>query len=148
MAERVLKILRRQVKNIYCILDGKLLESVSSSIIESFINQIEEIGSIRKNTIIFDNQLKSETFDMFIKHGISPIIVPSDRDINIALECLNVINTYQVDILCIGVLDDSLLPVVIKARETTDILLVCQSKESVENFMPFVDFLIAIDDLS
>ena len=147
MAERVLKILRKQVKNIYCILDGKLLETVSSSVVRSLIKQIEEIGSVRKNIIIFDHQLKTETFDMFINHGISPIVVPSDRDIYLALESLDVINSHQVDILCLGILDNSLLPVVIKARETTDVLLVCQSKESVKNYIPFVDFLITMEDL-
>ena len=147
MTERVLKILRRQTKRICCVFDGELLEEIPFEAIKILLEQIEEIGSVRKDIAIFDHQLKPETYSMFINCGISPIIVPSDKDVHLALESMDIVNSQQTDILCLGVKDDALLPVVITARETTDILLVTHTKKHAENFLPYSDFLIIVEDL-
>lgn len=147
MTERVLKILRRQTKRICCVFDGELLETLFSKNIKGLIEQIEEIGSIRKNVAVFDHQLKPETYSMFINCGISLTIVPSDKDVYMALECLDIINTQEPDILCLGIVNDALLPVVVTARETMDILLIAQTKKHSENYLPFTDFMIIIEDL-
>ncbi len=147
MTERVLRILRRQSKRICCVFDGELLDGVSLETIKLLLEQIEEIGSVRRDIAIFDRQLKPETYSMYINCGISPIIVPSDKDVYLALEILDIVNGQQTDILCLGVKDEVLLPVTITARETTDILLVTQTKQHAENFLPYTDFLIVIDDI-
>ena len=147
MTERVLKILRRQTKRICCVFDGELLEGIPFKTIKILLEQIEEIGSVRKDIAIFDHQLKPEIYSMFINCGISPIIVPSDKDVYLALESMDIVNSQQTDILCLGVINDALLPVAATARETTDILLVTQTKQHAENFLPYSDFLIIIEDL-
>ena len=147
MTERVLKILRRQTKRICCVFDGELLEQTSFKTIKLLLEQIDEIGSVRKDIAIFDHQLKPETYSMFINCGISPIIVPSDKDVYLALEIMDIVNSQQTDILCLGVKDDLLLPVTITARETTDILLVTQNKQHAENYLPYTDYLIVIEDI-
>ena len=147
MTERVLKILRRQAKRICCVFDGELLEEISFETIKLLLEQIEEIGSVRKDIAIFDHQLKPETYSMFINCGISPIIVPSDKDVYLALEIMDIVNSQQTDVLCLGVKNDILLPVTITARETTDILLVTKNKQQAENYRPYTDYLIVIEDI-
>ena len=147
MTEKVLDILRRQSKRIYCVSDGDLFEEIPSSSIEFLLEQIHEIGSIRKNIVIFDHQLKPEISKFFIKKGFSPVIVPSDKDVYFAIECLDIVNTQQADILCLGVKEKNQLPVVISAREKLDILLITQTKEDAKDYIPFVDFLVTIEDL-
>lgn len=147
MTEKVLSILRKQSKRICCVSDGDLLEKVPLSSIDFLLEQIREIGSIRKNIVIFDYQLKPETSKSLIKKGFSPIIVPSDKDIYFAIECLDIVNSQQADILCLGTKEENQLPVVISAREKLDILLITQTEEDAKNYMPFVDYLVTIEDL-
>ena len=124
------------------------MTSINPLKIEQLLDQIQQIGSIRKNIVIFDQQLSSETHAMFISKGISPSIVPSNNDIHLTLEVLDMMNSQQMDVICIGINDDSLLPVVIAAREKVEVLLVCPSKEEVKNYTPYIDYLITIKDLS
>jgi uncharacterized protein (TIGR00288 family) len=145
MTERVLNILRRQGKSISCIFDGKLIDAISSSQLNEIIEQIRQIGSIRKFITVFDHQLKSEDFDFLIHQGISPMIVSSDYDIYLALETLDVINSKQMDILCLGIIEDSLLPVIVTARESFEILLVTLSVESIKKCHSYADYLISIE---
>ena len=147
MTERVLNILRRQGKRIHCLFDGDLINNLSSSQVKLLMEQIEEIGSVRKNLAIFDYQLKPEKYDLYISSGISPMIVPSDKDVYLALECLDVVNNQQTDVLCVGVSDESMLPILVKVREKSEILLISQTKESVKNYMPYIDYLIIINDI-
>jgi len=147
MTERVLSILRRHNKRIHCLFDGDVINSLSTSQIKLLIEQIEEIGSVRKNLAIFDYQLKPEKYDLYISSGISPMIVPSDKDVYLALECLDVVNNLQTDILCVGVSDESMLPILVKAREKSEILLISQTKENVKNYMPYIDYLITLKDI-
>jgi len=147
MTERVLNILRRQSKRIHCLFDGDVINSLSPSQVKLLIKQIEGIGSVRKNLAIFDYQLKPEKYDLYISCGISPMIVPSDKDVYLALECLDIVNNQQTDILCVGVSDESMLPILVKAREKIEILLISQTKESVKNYMPYIDYLITIKDI-
>ena len=147
MTERVLNILRRQGKNICCIFTGKLIESLSEEQLTVILDQIKEIGSIRKSIVIFDHQLKSEDYGTYIKKGISPLIVPSDEDIHMALEGMDVVLTQQTDILCLGVTDDSLLPMIASARESTEILLLALSDKTIENSSVYADYLILIEDI-
>ncbi len=147
MTEKVLNILRRQSKRVCCVSDGDLFEKIPPSSIEFLLEQIQEIGSIRKNIVIFDHQLKPEISKFLIKNGFSPVIVPSDKDVYFAIECLDIVNTQQADILCLGIIETTQLPVVISAREKLDILLITQTKEDAKDYMPFVDFLVTIEDL-
>jgi uncharacterized protein (TIGR00288 family) len=147
MTEKVLSILRRHGKRIYCLFDGDVINNLSPSQVKLLIEQIEEIGSVRKNLAIFDYQLKPEKYDLYISSGISPMIVPSDKDVYLALECLDVVNNLQTDILCVGVSDESILPILVKAREKSEILLISQTKESVKNYMPYIDYLIILKDI-
>ena len=147
MTEKVLNILRRHSKSICCVSDGDLFEKIPPSSIESLLEQIQEIGSIRKNVVVFEHQLKPETSKFLIKKGFSPVIVPSDKDVYFAIECLDIVNSQQADILCLGVIEENQLPVVISAREKLDILLITQTKEDAKHYMPFVDFLVTIEDL-
>jgi uncharacterized protein (TIGR00288 family) len=147
MTEKVLNILRRQSKNICCVSDGDLFEKIPSSSIEFLLEQIQEIGSIRKNIVVFDYQVKPEISKFLIKRGFSPVIVPSDKDVYLAIECLDIVNSQQADILCLGAIEKNQLPVVISAREKLDILLIAQTKEDAKDYMPFVDYLVTIEDL-
>ena len=147
MTEKVLNILRRQSKRICCVSDGDLIEKIPPSSIEFLLEQIQEIGSIRKNIVIFERQLKPETTKFLIKKGFSHIIVPSDKDVYLAIECLEIVSSQQADILCLGVIKENQLPVVISAREKLDVLLITQTKEDAKNYMSFVDFLVTIEDL-
>jgi uncharacterized protein (TIGR00288 family) len=147
MSQRVLKILRRHEKSIGCVFTGNLMTSINPLKIEQLLDQIQQIGSIRKNIVIFDQQLSSEIHVMFISKGISPIIVPSNSDIHLTLEVLDILNSQNMDVICIGIDDDSLLPVVIAAREKVEVLLVCPSKEDVKNYTPYIDYLITLKDL-
>ena len=147
MTERVLNILRRQGKRIHCLFDGDVINNLSSSQIKLLMEQIAEIGSVRKNLAIFDYQLKPEKYDLYISSGISPMIVPSDKDVYLALECLDVVNYQQTDVLCVGVSDESMLPILVKAREKSEILLISQTKESAKNYMPYIDYLITLKDI-
>ena len=147
MTEKVLNILRRQSKRICCVSDGDLFVKIPSSSIEFLLEQIQEIGSIRKNIVVFDHQLKPEISNLLIKRGFCPVIVPSDKDVYLAIECLDIVNSQQADILCLGVIETNQLPVVISAREKLDILLITQTKKGAKDYVPFVDFLITIEDL-
>ena len=147
MTERVLNILKRQGKNISCIFTGKLIETLSDTQIIHILDQIKEIGSIRKSIAIFDHQLQPEEYGAYIKKGISPVIVPSDEEIHMALEGMDVVLTQQTDILCLGVVDEILLPMISSARESTEILLIAPSKSVIENSLLYADYLILIEDL-
>ncbi len=147
MTERVLNILRRQGKRVHCLFDGDVINNLSSSQVKLLMEQIAEIGSVRKNLAIFDYQLKPEKYDLYISSGISPMIVPSDKDVYLALECLDIVNNQQTDVLCVGVNDESMLPILVKAREKSEILLISQTKESAKNYMPYIDYLIIIKDI-
>ena len=104
-------------------------------------------GSIRKSIAIFDHQLQPEEYGAYIKKGISPVIVPSDEEIHMALEGMDVVLTQQTDILCLGVVDEILLPMISSARESTEILLIAPSKSVIENSLLYADYLILIEDL-
>jgi len=147
MTEKVLNILKRQSKRICCVSDGDLLEKIPPSSIESLLSQIQEIGSIRKNTVVFEHQLKPDISKFFIKKGFSPLIVPSDKDIYLAIECLDIVNSQQADILCLGISEENQLPTIISAREKLDIMLMVKTKEDAKNYMPFIDYLIIIEEL-
>ncbi|MCE7741254.1 MAG: hypothetical protein GOP50_02240 [Candidatus Heimdallarchaeota archaeon] len=147
MTERVLNILKRQGKNISCIFTGKLIETLSEDQLTHILDQIKEIGSIRKSIAIFDHQLKPEAYGTYIKQGISPVIVPSDEDIHMALEGMDVVLTQQTDILCLGVVDEVLLPMISSARESTEILLIAPTKQTIENSLIYADYLILAEDL-
>ena len=147
MTERVLNILRRQGKNISCIFTGKLIEALSEDQLTHILDQIQEIGSIRKSIAIFDHQLKPEEYGTYIKVGIYPVIVPSDEDIHMALEGMDVVLTQQTDILCLGVIDEVLLPMITSARESTEILLIAPAKKDIENSLIYADYLILVEDL-
>jgi len=147
MTERVLNILKRQSKSINCIFEGKLVKSILSDQLTDIIEQIKQVGSIRKFIAIFEHQLKSEVFDSLIESGISPMIVSSDSDIHLALETMEMINSKQMDILCLGIVDDSLLPVIIAARESYEILLITSSEESTRKSHSYADYSISIEKL-
>ncbi|MBY8999997.1 MAG: hypothetical protein KGD64_03705 [Candidatus Heimdallarchaeota archaeon] len=147
MTDRVLNILRRQGKRVHCLFDGDLLEALSSSCIKLLMEQIEQIGSIRKNLVVFDHQLKPDEYELFISRGITPMIVPSDKDVYLALECLDVVYSQQTDVLCVGVNDESMLPILAKVREKSEILLISGTKNDAENYLPYVDYLITLKDL-
>jgi len=147
MTERVLNILRRQGKNISCIFTGKLIETLSEDQLTNILNQIKEIGSIRKSIAIFDHQLKPEDYGTYIKQGITPVIVPSDEDIHIALEGMDTVLTQQIDILCLGIIDEILLPMITAARESTEILLIAKNKKNIENSLIYADYLILVEDI-
>ena len=147
MSDRILNILRRQGKRVHCLFDGDLVKSLASSSIKLLIEQIEQIGSVRKNVAVFDYQLKPETYDLFISNGISPMIVPSDKDVYLALECLDVVNNQQTDVLCVGINDDSMLPILAKAREKSEVLLISRTKKDAENYMAYIDYLITLKDV-
>jgi hypothetical protein len=147
MTERVLNILRRQGKNVSCIFSGKLVESLSDYQLLQILEQIREIGSIRKSVAIFDHQLKPEEYGAYINKGITPTIVPSDEDIHMALEGMDGVLTHQTDILCLGVIDDILLPMLASAREFTEILLIAPNNEVIVNSLVFADYLILVEDL-
>jgi len=147
MTEKILNILRRQSKRICCVSDGDLFEKIPPTSIEFLLDQIQEIGSIRKNIVIFDHQLKPELYKFLIKRGFSPVIVPSDKDVYFAIECLDIVNNQQADILCVGAIKKNQLPVVISAREKLDVLLIAPTKEDANDYMSFVDFLVTIEDI-
>lgn len=147
MTERVLNILRRQGKRIYCLFDGDIINTLSTKQLKILSKQIEEIGSIRKSIAVFDYQLKPEQYELYISNGISPVIVPSDKDVYLALECLDIISGHQVDILSIGVSDESMLPIIMNAREKNEILLIVQNQEIAINYRPYIDYLIALEDI-
>jgi uncharacterized protein (TIGR00288 family) len=147
MTERVLNILRRQGKNISCIFAGKLIETLSEKQIQHILEQISEIGSIRKAIAIFDHQLKPEDYGTYIQLGISPVIVPSDEDVHMALEGTDVVLTQPTDILCLGVVDDTLLPMIASSRETKEILLIAPVKINIANSLIYADYSILIEDL-
>ncbi|MCG3227433.1 MAG: NYN domain-containing protein [Candidatus Heimdallarchaeota archaeon] len=147
MSERVMKILRRQTKRIFCLIDGIILEHISPANIEHLLEQIKQLGSIRKSIVFFDNQLAPEIYEMYLSRGFSPKIVPSDKDVYITLESLDIANSQQADIICIGAKDDSLLPVVIKLRETTDIMLINPTKTTAKRYLPYSDYIISLDEL-
>ena len=147
MTERVLNILRRHGKNISCVFTGKLLETLSDEQLVEILNQIKEIGSIRKSIAIFDHQLKPEEYGNYIKQGITPMIVPSDEDIHIALEGMDAVFTQQPDILCLGITDEVLLPMIASARESTEILLISSTKQAIENCLIYADYLILIENI-
>ncbi|NPD89609.1 MAG: NYN domain-containing protein [Asgard group archaeon] len=147
MSEKIMKILRKQTKRVFCLIDGAILESLSPLSIKLLLEQIKQLGSIRKSIVFFDSQLAPEVYEMYLSRGFSPKIVPSDKDVNITLESLDVANSQQVDIICIGVKDDSLLPVVIKLRETIDILLISPTKTIAKSYLPYSDYIISLDEL-
>ncbi|MHA1198986.1 MAG: hypothetical protein ACTSQF_06510 [Candidatus Heimdallarchaeaceae archaeon] len=147
MSERVLNILRRPGKNISCIFIGKLIETLSEDQLSHILDHIMEIGSIRKSIAIFDHQLKPEDYGTYIKMGISPVIVPSDEDVHMALEGMDVVLTQQTDILCLGVIDEVLLPMIASVRESTEILLIAPAKKDIENSLIYADYLILVEDL-
>ncbi len=146
MTERVLNILKKHGKNISCIFTGKLIETLSEDQINKILNQVKEIGSIRKSVAIFDHQLKPAEYGILIKLGISPIIVPSDEDIHIALEGMDAVFTQQIDVLCLGIVDEVLLPLIASARESTEILLITTSKDAIQNCLIYADYLLSIED--
>jgi len=148
MTERILNILKRQEKNINCIFTGKLIETLSEKQLEKILEQIRAIGSIRKSIVIFDHQLQPEEYGTYIKLGISPIIVPSDEDIHMALEGTDIVLTQHTDILCLGVVDDILLPMIASSRESKEILLIAPTKEKIENSLIYADYSIFSEDLS
>ena len=123
------------------------LETLSENQMNAIINQIREIGSIRRSVVLFDHQLKPEHHGSFIKQGISPMIVPSDEDIHMALECMDVLYTQHVDIMCLGIIDEMLLPVISTIRESTEIMLVTTSKDVIKNCLVYADYLIEIKNL-
>ena len=147
MSEKVLKILKSHTKRVFCLIDGKIMESLSSSDIKLLIEQINQLGSIRKCIVFFDHQLVPEAYDMYISRGISPIVVPSDKDVYLTLEGLDIASSQQVDIFGIGVIDNKLLPLIIKLRETTDTMLICQTKTIAEKYSPYSDYLIILEEL-
>ncbi|MCG3221908.1 MAG: NYN domain-containing protein [Candidatus Heimdallarchaeota archaeon] len=147
MSERVMKILRRQTKRVFCLIDGTILESISPTNIKHLLEQIKQLGSIRKSVVFFDCQLAPEIYDLYLSRGFSPKIVPSDKDVFITLESLDIANSQQADIICIGVKDDSLLPVVIKLRETIDIMLISPTKTTAKRYLPYSDYFISLDEL-
>ncbi|MHA1953048.1 MAG: NYN domain-containing protein [Candidatus Heimdallarchaeaceae archaeon] len=147
MSERVMKILRRQAKRIFCLIDGIILEHISPTNLNNLSEQIKQLGSIRKSIVFFDNQLAPETYEMYLSRGFSPKIVPSDKDVFITLESLDIANSQQADIVCVGTKDDSLLPVVIKLRETIDIMLVSPTKTTAKRYLPYSDYFISLDEL-
>ena len=147
MSEKVIKILRRQAKRIFCLIDGTILERISPANIKHLLEQIRQLGSIRKSIVFFENQLTPEVYEMYISRGFSPKIVLSDKDVHITLESLDIVNSQQADIICIGAKDDSLLPVVIKLRETTDIMLITPTKTTAKRYMPYSDYFISLEEL-
>lgn len=147
MSERVMKILKRQTKRVFCLIDGIILESISPVSIKNLLEQIKQLGSIRKSIVFFDSQLAPEVHEMYLSRGFSPKIVPSDKDVYITLESLDIANSQQADIICIGAKDDSLLPVVIKLRETTDITLISPTKTTAKRYLPYSDYFISLDEL-
>ena len=147
MTERVLKILKRQGKDVSCIFSGKLVETLSESQLTQIINQIEKIGSIRKSIAIFDHQLKPEEYGVYINKGITPTIVPSDEEVHMSLEGMDVVLTQQPDVLCLGIIDDILLPMLASARESTEILLIAPQKDSIKNSLVFADYFVSIEDI-
>ena len=147
MTERVLNIIRKQSKKVFCIFDGLLLDELLVQDLENLVHEIEKLGSIRKNIVVFSRLLKPEEHQNFIKRGFSPIVVSAEKDIYLTLECLEVVNKQQLDLLCLGVVDDTLLPVIIDIRAKTEILLVSPTREEAEKYQPYLDYLITLDKL-
>ena len=147
MSEKVMKILRRQSKRIFCLIDGIILESFSLSDLEKLVEHIEELGSIRKSNVFFESQLLPEIYKKFVSGGLTPKIIPSDSDVYITLECLDIANSKQADIICLGVKDDSLLPAIIKLREIVDILLISPTQDIARNYLPYSDYHISLEEL-
>ena len=142
MSQRILKILKREGKSIGCVFDGILFSSLSPSQLSRLLHQLNQIGNIRKNIAIFAKQLPKEQYEYFISRGIRPLIVPSDTDMYIALEVLEQLYCSSLDILCIGVSNEDLLPVVITMREEKETLIVVPNQHVADRYLPYADYLI------
>jgi uncharacterized protein (TIGR00288 family) len=129
------------------LIDGKLLEDFSLSDLENLVEHVSKLGSIRKSLVFFDCQLTTEGHTKYINSGLTPKVVPSDTDIYMTLECLDIANSKQADIICLGVKDDSLLPAVIKLREIVDILLLSPNQKLAKNYLPYSDYHISLKEL-
>ena len=147
MPEKVMKILRRQSKRIFCFIDGRILDSLSLTDLEKLVEYIVHLGSIRKFNVFFDSQLTPEIYKRYVSRGLTPKIVPSDSDVYITLECLDIANSKHADIICLGVKDDTLLPAAIKLREIVDILLVSSTQNIAKNYLPYSDYHISLEEL-
>lgn len=146
MTEKVLRAIKRNTKKVYCIMDGELIENLTFSQLQSLLSQIGQHGSIRRNIAIFDHPLKQEEHKKLIKIGISPIIVSSEKDMHLSLECLDACNK-EIDILCLGIVNEVLLPVVIFARETTEIIIVSPTESLIESYRPYLDFQVILKNI-
>ncbi|MHA1687714.1 MAG: hypothetical protein ACTSYD_15165 [Candidatus Heimdallarchaeaceae archaeon] len=142
MSQRILKILKREGKSIGCVFDGALFSDLSPAQLSRLLQQLNQIGNIRKSIVIFAKQLPKEQYEYFISRGIRPLIVPSDTDIHIALEVLEQLYYSSLDILCVGVCNDDLLPIVITMREEKETLVVAPTQPIAERYLPYADYLI------
>ena len=147
MSEKVMKILRRQSKRIFCFIDGRILDSFSLTDLEKLVEHIGQLGSIRKFNVFFDSQLTPEIYKKYVSGGLTPKIVPSDPDVHMTLECLDIANSKHADIICLGVRDDTLLPVAIKLREIVDILLISPTQNIAKHYLPYSDYHISLEEL-
>lgn len=147
MSQKILKILRREGKTIGCVFDSDLLIDLSPSKLSLLLNQLNQIGNVRKSVVIFSKQLSKDMHEYFISRGLQPIIVPSDKDIYIALETLWQSFFSSLDVICLGTCSDDLLPVVITIRETHEIILVSPNQAVADKYLPYVDYLLLTEQL-
>ncbi len=138
-------ILHRNSKKIVCIFCGEILSGLNKTKIQLLLNKIKEIGSIRSSKVFFDHKLSPSEYNNFIKFGVSPMVVSSDIDMYMAIESLDSLFFNETDIIGFGVSDDKLLPVVIKAREKDEILIITKNKKTAENYLPYADYIIYLD---
>ncbi|MHA1223049.1 MAG: hypothetical protein ACTSP3_07305 [Candidatus Heimdallarchaeaceae archaeon] len=65
---------------------------------------------------------------------------------HLSLECLDACNK-EIDILCLGIVNEVLLPVVIFARETTEIIIVGPTESLIESYKPYLDFQVILKNI-
>jgi len=147
MSQRILKILHRDGKKISCIFDGEMFTELSPIKIKKLIEQIKELGNIRKSVAFFTDKLEEQIYNLFIARGICPKIVPSDKDIYITLESLEDVFFKNIDIIALGITDEKLLPTIIALREKKEVLLIVSKVNLKEKFLQYIDYLIVIDEL-
>ncbi|MHA1302383.1 MAG: hypothetical protein ACTSQE_02715 [Candidatus Heimdallarchaeaceae archaeon] len=145
MTERMLTILRRNSKKIGCIFDGNIFHKIENTKIHDLLEQIKSIGSIRTAKIFFDKKLSQEVHNQFLDLGLSPVIVPSDLDVYMAIEALDCLYFKENDILTFGIVDDRLLPVVITTREKIEVLIVAPNEEVAKCYLPYSDYVVYLN---
>lgn len=112
------KLFGKRVRSIAILVDGpNMIRKEFKVDLKEVKEKIKRFGNIRFAKVYLDQYASDKLIEAVTNQGFEPVIVPSDVDVILAVEAMELVLEKDIDTLVLVTRDTDFIPVVRKAKE-------------------------------